>query len=213
MVPSALVLLHGLGRGSRSMRPLARDAERLGWRVLNVGYPSRRLGVQALAAEVGRSIAAFAPGEPLHFVTHSMGGILVRAAVAMGAIPAARVRRVVMLAPPNRGSEVADALARSRLYRLLLGPAGQELGTGAASVPLRLPAVPFECGVIAGARSLNPLLSRLIPGANDGKVSVTRAQVDGMRAWLVVPHGHTFLMHSRAVRAQTFHFLLHGSFA
>jgi hypothetical protein len=199
------------------MRPLALAAEARGYRVLNLGYASRTAGVAALAETVARDIATFAPGTRLHFVTHSMGGILLRAACAAGLLPPRRIGRAVMLAPPNRGSELPDALgARPVLgpvFRRLTGPAGAELGAGDDGVPGRLPPVAFDVGVIAGDRSLNPMFSRLLPGPNDGKVSVDRAAVEGMRDFLVVPHSHAFIMRAPAVIAQALHFLERGHFA
>jgi triacylglycerol lipase len=199
------------------MAPLARAARERGYRVLNLGYPSRARPVAELAAEVAACIGGFAAGSRLDFITHSMGAIVLRAAVAAGALPLDRVRRVVMLAPPNRGSELPDRFlatpALSRLYRAALGPAGAELGTHDGSVPLALPDPAFEFGVIAGSRSLNPLFSAVVEGVNDGKVSVERASHPAMRAMIVVPHSHSFLMRAPGVIGQCFHFLERGSFA
>jgi pimeloyl-ACP methyl ester carboxylesterase len=216
-IAPAVVLLHGLGRTARSMRPLARVAEARGWRVLNVAYPSRTAGVATLAEAVADAARAFAPEARLHFVTHSLGGILLRAAVWRGLVPLDRIGRAVMLAPPNQGSELPEALGArpllGPLFRRVSGPAGAELGTGAGGVIGRLPPVEFELGVIAGCRSLNPLFSALIDGPDDGKVAVARTAVGGMRDFLVVPHSHTFLMRAPAVITQVLHFLEHGTFA
>lgn len=199
------------------MAPLARAGRERGYRVLNLGYPSRARAVAELAMDVAARLEQFVPGARLDFVTHSMGAIVLRAAVAAGVLPVARVRRVVMLAPPNQGSELPDRFlatpALSRLYRAALGPAGAELGTLDGSVPLSLPDPPFEFGVIAGSRSLNPLFSAAVDGVNDGKVSVQRASHPAMRAMIVVPHSHSFLMRAPAVIRQCFHFLERGSFA
>lgn len=211
--PGALVLLHGLGRTPLSLWRLARRARGRGFRTHNLGYPSRRAPVWALAELVGRRLAALAEAEGrLDAVTHSLGGIVLRAAVAGGWLPASAIRRVVMLAPPSAGSELADVLARTPLFRLAVGPAGPELRTGAAGIPAGLPPVPFEVGVVAGSRSWSPIFARAFAGPNDGKVSVARAAVPGMRDFLVVPCGHTFLMDAPAVVPQLFHFLAHGAF-
>jgi triacylglycerol lipase len=211
-----VVLLHGLGRTPRAMWALERAARARGYRVLNLGYASRRGDVAQHAETVARTLRDSAPAGQLHFVTHSLGGIVLRQAVATGQLPAGRVARVVMLAPPNGGSEVADAFRQRRALRRLgpvvLGPAGADLGTGADALVQRLPPVPFELGVIAGTRSLNPVFSRLIEGENDGKVSVRRAAVPGMRAFLTVARSHTFLMLAPDVIAQTFTFLETGAF-
>lgn len=214
MPVTPLVLLHGLGRTRLSMWRLSRRAVARGWDVHNVGYPSRRAGVLTHAERIGLRLAALAADVgPLDAVTHSLGGIVLRAAVAGGWLPQAALRRVVMLAPPNAGSELADLLSRTPLFRLAVGPAGPQLGTGEGGVPGMLPAVPFETGVIAGARAANPLFARAFGGPNDGKVSVARAAVAGMRDFVEVPCGHTFIMDRPDVVRQIFHFLAHGEFA
>ena len=210
---TTLVLLHGLGRTSRSMRGLAAEGSRRGYEVANLSYRSRHAGVLAHAEQIGAALSAMTTTEPLHVVTHSMGGIVLRAAVASGWLPAERVGRVVMLAPPNGGSELAEWLCRSRIFQLAVGPAGPQLRTGAGGIAGTLPAVPFELGVIAGITRRALLAASLFPGPNDGKVSVERARVAGMRDFLVVPSGHTFMMHSPEVIKQVFNFLAAGSFA
>ena len=211
-----VILLHGLGRTSRSMQPIASAAGAHGYRVVNLGYRSRTAGIQALAERVAHEVNTVDTSARFHFVTHSLGGILLRVAVAAGLLRPERIDRVVMLAPPNKGSEVADLMSSRAALRTLFqhvsGPAGSELGTGAGDIIARLPAVNFHLGVIAGSRSLNPVFSAVIDGANDGKVGVARAAVDGMHDFLVVPHSHTFLMRAPAVIRQTLHFLEHGSF-
>ena len=168
-----VVLLHGLARTARSMVPLAVAFEAAGYRVLNVAYPSRLHVIEVLAeVAVGKALArcaAFAP-RAIHFVTHSLGGILVRQYLGRHAV--ANLGRVVMLAPPNQGSEVVDRFGWLPGFRLFNGPAIEQLGTGTASLPRRLGALHAPVGVIAGTRSVNWLLSTALPGPNDGKVSV-----------------------------------------
>ena len=117
-----------------------------------------------------------------------------------------------MLSPPNSGSELVDALRNNSLFRMGLGPSGQQLGTDPASIPNQLGPLNFEVGIITGTRSLNPLFSWLIPGKDDGKVSVENAKAPDMTDFLVVPHTHTFIMNSKVVIAQTLHFLRNGTF-
>lgn len=214
--PSAgnVVLLHGLARGGASMARVAGALRAAGYRVCTVDYPSRRYPVEELAARhVAPAVAACFPGDAgtVHFVTHSLGGIVVRS-LARGRPPFA-IGRVVMLGPPNRGSEAVDALGERWLFRLLNGPAGGQLGTGADDLPARLGPVPFELGVIAGTRSVNGGLSLLIPGPDDGKVAVCRAAVDGMADFVALAASHTFMMWDGDVLRQTIHFLDHGAFA
>lgn len=205
-----VVLLHGLARTPASMQPMAEALRAEGYRVCNLGYPSRHYPVGVLAREhVAPQIARCFPGHsgPVHFVTHSMGGILVRQLAADGRV---RIGRVVMLGPPNQGSEVVDALGDTALFRALNGPAGAQLGA-AAPLPLA-DARGFELGVIAGSRSINWGLSLLIPGEDDGKVAVARTRLAGMRDFRVIACSHPFLPRDREAIAETLHFLRHGSF-
>lgn len=209
-----VVLLHGLARGTASMARMAGQLRAAGYRVCNVAYPSREHPVEVLAARfVAPAVARCFPGSrrPIHFVTHSLGGILVRQLATGDAPP--RIGRVVMLGPPNGGSEVVDALGALRLFRVLNGPAGSQLGTGPAALPQRLGPVPFELGVIAGTRSVNGVLSQLIPGPDDGKVAVPRAGVAGMADFIALPASHTFMMLDGEVLRQTVRFLSVGAFA
>lgn len=207
-----VVLLHGLGRTRWSLWPVAREAARRGYPVHNLGYPSRRAPIEELAEDVGHRVHRLAADQSVHVVTHSMGGIVLRAAVAHGVLPAEAIARVVMLAPPNHGSELADRLKNYAFYRLALGPAGQQIGTGEHSVPLRLPPPPFEVGIIAGRRANNPLFARVLSDESDGKVTVASAQLEGMRELVVVDRSHTFIMWAPDVLAHIFSFLDTGRF-
>lgn len=207
-----VVLLHGMGRTPKSMAWLGRQLERGGFRVVNLGYPSTRQPIERLATHVRSQVErdnGYGTGR-VHFVTHSLGGIVLRAYLKESR--PTNLGRVVMLGPPNQGSELVDRLRRNVLLRRLLAPAGLQLGTGNDSIPNRLGAVDFELGVIAGSRSINPFFSRCLPGPHDGKVSVQRTRVEGMKESLIVPHSHTFLMWRRSVATQVIHFLQQGRF-
>ena len=208
-----LVLLHGLGRTRWSLWPLR--ARQLGADSPSTTSAIRRdvprskssLRTSGVACGVSRN------GGVVDVVTHSMGGIVLRAAVAAGNVPAESVRRVVMLAPPNHGSQLADRLSDYLVYRLALGPAAQQIGTGEHSVPRRLPPPPFEVGIIAGRRAANPFFARVLGDESDGKVTVASAQLEGMRELVVVDRSHTFIMWAPDVLAHIFSFLDTGRFA
>lgn len=186
---------------------------RSGYRVFNRSYPSRRHSISELAARLHAVVAEAAndlpPAGRIHFVTHSLGGILVRRYLEDHRLE--RLGHVVMLGPPNGGSEIVDHLGPRSLFQRIFGPAGTELGTGAHAVPPRLRPVDFSLGIIAGARS-SPWHRAFFGGDNDGKVSVERARVEGMRDFLIVPRGHSFMMWSPRVIAQVQAFLARGAF-
>lgn len=209
----AVILLHGLARTERSMRHMARALEAEGYSVVNQGYPSTSAQIEELA-DLAISEALADPvirvSQRVHFVTHSMGGILVRSYFARHNHE--KLGRVVMLAPPNQGSEVVDRLRDRWLFQVINGPAGSQLGTDPDSVPNQLGKVDFELGVIAGNRSINWINSMMIHGPNDGKVSVTGTRVEGMNDHVTIQTTHPFIMRNSSVIRQTLAFLENGVF-
>lgn len=206
-----VVLLHGLARSGFSMSSLAKRLERASFRVVNQSYPSRSRTIESLAAStIPAALAQCKEASTVHFVTHSMGGILVRQYLSQN--PVERLGRVVMLGPPNQGSEVVDKLGKLPGFAAMNGPAGLQLGTGGLSLPRRLGPANFEVGVIAGNRSLNFLLSALLPNEDDGKVSVASTRLANAADHITLPVTHTFMMRNRKVIAQVIHFLRHGHF-
>jgi pimeloyl-ACP methyl ester carboxylesterase len=207
-----VILLHGLGRTRWSFHRVRRTLEREGYRVINLTYPSRAQPVELLARDwLAPLVAAHGNAPRLHFVTHSMGGIVLRCYLRNHAVP--NPGRVVMLAPPNAGSELAERLKSSWLYRTVNGPAGQQLGP--AGLPHELgpwPAHAGALGIIAGDATLNPLFSALLPGPNDGKVTVASARLAGMTDFLVLPCSHTWLAWRHVVLDEIKTFLRAGRF-
>jgi triacylglycerol lipase len=208
-----VVLLHGLCRTKASMAKMQAALTTAGYVVSNDGYRSRSAGIESLSeAAVAAAMRhpRLAACTRIHFVAHSLGGLLVRSYFARHPDP--RLGRVVMLGPPNQGSEVVDRLGSWWAFRKLNGPAGSELGTAKEAMPNRLGPVAFEVGVIAGDRSLNWINSLMIDGRDDGKVAVARTRVAGMKDHLVVHATHPFLMKNDQVIANTITFLKTGSF-
>lgn len=180
-------LLHGIGKSHLDMFPLARTLHRAGYDVVNWKYPSRRHSIPELADQLARVVEAH-PSPRIHFVTHSMGGIVVRHYFCRHTSPA--TGRLVMIAPPNRGAWLASRLAGLSLYKRVFGPAGLDLREGeeglceAAGIP------PCEYGIIAGGRGRTPGMMPFIPGDNDGIISVDTTRLGGEKDFIVLPYLH-----------------------
>lgn len=210
----AVVLLHGLARTAASMDKLAAQLA-TNYYVVNQDYPSREYPIDTLANKaIKDALAQCKQASKVHFVTHSMGGILVRYYLQRQQIK--NLAYVVMLGPPNQGSELVDFFKTSNVgawfFNSVNGPAGSQLGTKGNSVPLDLGPVNFELGVIAGNTNYNPVSNTILDNQNDGKVSVERTKIKGMKDHIVLPVTHTFMMRNRLVIKQIEHFLCHGQF-
>jgi len=208
-----VILLHGIGRTLRWMRRLEKALRQQGFATLNLGYASRKKPLDLLAADIDVPIRQFTGeiGGPLHFVGHSMGGLLARVYIAK--YRPERLGRVVMLGTPNGGSEIADHLHRLALYRLYYGPAGQQLTTRLDRTLASLPALDYDVGIIAGSRSIAPVASLFkMPKPNDTMVSVKSSRLDGMTDHVVVKASHAGLPYHAKAIDQTIAFLREGRF-
>ncbi|MFL0809673.1 MAG: alpha/beta hydrolase [Agarilytica sp.] len=206
-----VILLHGLARTDSSMAKMEEALEREGYKAINAGYPSRKYEIEKLAGDtISAALKECGGDKKVNFVTHSMGGILVRQYLSEYEI--SNLNHVVMLGPPNQGSEVIDSLGTVPGFKLINGPAGLQLGTGEMSVPNKLGAADFSLGVIAGAKTINLILSSILPKPNDGKVSVESTMLNGMDDHIAMPVTHPFMMKNKKVIQQVIYFLKNGKF-
>jgi len=208
-----VVLLHGISRTALSFRKMQTALEAAGFATLNIDYPSRRHALEALAEHIHPAVTRLAAGieGQLHFVSHSMGGLLAR--VYISKYRPACLGRVVMLGTPNGGSEIADRLKNVALYRAWFGPAGEQLVTRRdAATDALFPAADYPVGIIAGNRSIDPISSLFLPKPHDGRVSVENTKLEGMADHIVIGTSHPWLPGNRMAIAQTVTFLKDGEF-
>ena len=208
-----VVLLHGVALSGWAMRPLARALEKAGYRTVNVSYPSRAMTIEDLAkdflpAQLRAHGVENAPR--VHFVTHSMGSLVLRAYLREQRPP--RLGRVVMLGPPNQGSAAADVAAKYALLRRIIGVNLSRLGTGPEGIAPQLPPADYELGIIAGTTHINPLFDDVLQGEHAGVVTLESARLEGMQDFIVLPHSHTVMLWREAVANQVIAFLRDGKF-
>lgn len=210
MLPA--LLLHGLCRTNRSMIPIQRFLTRAGYQVTNPSYPSRRFPIEILSRRyLAPILTKLQKPKPtrLCIVTHSMGGILIRHWLSENQpqVPF----RIVMIAPPNQGSEIVDSIGHWPLFKWLNGPAGQQLGT--QSLPSSLPQPTQEIGIIAGSRSINWINSLCyLPGDDDGKVTIASTQLPGATDHRTIAASHPMILHKTQTFQLTLKFLANGRF-
>jgi triacylglycerol lipase len=212
--PDCVVLLHGIGMRSYVMKRLESALRTEGYRVVNISYPSRRMPFEEIAgtylpAQLKKHDVARAPH--LHFVTHSLGSLVVRKLIA-DARPA-NLGRVVMIGPPNQGSTAADVAKENKLLGYFLGGNLVRLGTGEDAIVRTLGPADFDVGIIAGEMAVNPVFGKALGGKNDGAVTIESARLAGMKDFIVVPYSHTLMLWRAEVVDQARTYLREGKFA
>ncbi|KTD20095.1 lipase B [Legionella lansingensis] len=206
-----VILLHGLGRTHYSMSSLESTLKRQNFIVVNEDYPSTRKSIEDLANQyippmIDQCLSNHS--DHINFVTHSLGGIILREYLQNHQIP--KLSRIVMLAPPNHGSKLADLLHNNWIFKFFAGPAGQELTT--EKISIRGTLGPYQIGVIAGNFSLNPFNRLIFHEENDGKVAVSSTRMNTMKDFVILSVSHTFMMDNALVQKQILSFLDHGKF-
>lgn len=208
-----VVLLHGILRTHHHMNRLASALRKDDYIVLNLDYPSRKKNIEDIVEHVFREIEEKAsPDKPIHLVGFSLGALIIRGLIKQ--YPELSYGRLVLLAPPNEGSEVADYWKDSLLFQKVFGPAGQQLVTDQEEFKHLLidSLEDFEAGIIAGNRTVDPFSSGMLPGPNDGKVTIESTHLAGVQEHIVVSATHMFFPKNRTVIDNTRHFLATGKF-
>ena len=203
-------LIHGLARTSKSFSKLSHQLSDSGYTVINIDYPSTKHPIDTLTENYIKPVILQTQCTKKHIITHSMGGILFRNFIQNNHL--SELGHVVMLAPPNQGSQVVDKLKDYYLFKVINGPAGSELGTNLSSKPLLLDSAFYSLGVIAANKSFNWINSLIIPGQDDGKVSIASTKLKGMADHIIVPSNHTYIASNPKTIQQVFYFLKNGSF-
>lgn len=212
-----VILLHGIGQSKWNMAGIESALEKSDYEVLNIGYPSLHNNIINLARFLNRDLTARkiwdGESKKIHFVTHSMGGLVLDTYLQTykDEIPAEKLGRIVMLAPPHGGSEIADVLHDYQLYKWIYGPAGQDLTTkNRANINNK---IFYDLGIIAGDKRWPYIIAaHVIPGENDGRVSVEKTKLDGMDDHITLSATHSFISWKPVVYKQIVHFLKKGKF-
>ena len=206
----AVILVHGIGRSSKSFTALEKQLKQDGFSVFGFDYPSTRIPITESAEYLTRCTKSLEGIDEIYFVVHSMGGLVVRSMLSKHEDP--RFKRMVMLGVPNMGAELADTLANTAIYKAIYGPAGQQLVTGEQGFINKLPTPKFEFGVIAGARGTDGGYNPLIPGDDDGTVALSSTRLPGAADFMSRPVLHSFLMYNKGCVEACSRFLRTGKF-
>jgi esterase/lipase len=225
-----VIILHGILLGKWHLANLARYLTKQGYKVINIGYPSTKYPLEKLVNIVAQDITSKlteiavnnkSSEYTVNFIGYSMGGLILRAIFNSSNnhhnndnnnIIRKNLGKVLLLATPNHGSEVADFFKNNWLYKKIFGPAGRQLTTDQTDIQHLFTTIDYPLGVIAGNISLNYFFSKLINQPNDGKVSIASTKVDGMQDHITLPASHTWLPYNKKVQYQTVYFLQHGKF-
>ncbi len=207
----AVIYLHGIGRTSRSMRPILNAMPKDGYVHVPFEYPSTRVPIQQAAGYLHSLIESLTDVSRISFVVHSMGGLVVRRYLQDHRDP--RIHRMVMLGTPNSGAELADMLKRNLIFQTVYGPAGQELVTDPNGTIGSLPTPDFEFGIIAGGKGDERGFNPLLPGDDDGTVTIASTRLAGAADFLRSPKIHSILMSDETATAAIQCFLEHGRFS
>ena len=207
-----VVMLHGIARSSSHMKSLAKYLTKEGYEVINIDYPSTDHKFDKLTEIIEKELSnKLTKNKTTHFVSYSLGAVLTR--ILINKYKPKNLGKVVQLAPPNAGSEVADFLKNNWLYKKIYGPSGEQLVTNQKKIKDMFGKIDYELGIIAGNSTIDPISSfMIIPGPDDGKVSIESTKLEGMKDHIIVSASHTFFPSNKQVKKQTLYFLQNGKF-
>ncbi len=208
----SVVLLHGIGRTKNNMAYIEKHLTKHNYNVINIDYPSRKKTLKELTDIIKPAIEKhnIDKSKKIHFIAHSMGGLVTRSYIKK--YHPENLGKVIMLGTPNQGSETADFLKDNLLYKNFYGPAGQQLITDQSKLKELNGEIDYPLGIIAGNYSLAPISSIIIPGKDDGRVSIERTKIKGMTDHIVIDTNHTFMVVNKEVQQQALYFIEHGKF-
>jgi hypothetical protein len=219
MQGKAVVILHGLFRTRSAMAKLrSAIAEGDDYSVFCMGYPTTRGSVADHARSLDSAVRSLEGITEINFVAHSLGNLVVRHwlkdfAVTGTSLPAGQTfGRMVMLAPPNFQPQLATKLLRTQFSTFVAGAAAEQMATGWENLESRLTTPSFEFGVLAGGKGDNRGYNPLIPGDDDGVITVESTRLPGARDFRRLPVLHSFFMNDQKVHEMTARFLAHGYF-
>lgn len=206
-----VVLLHGILIGSWQMHPLSTFFAEQGYEVINIAYPSTDYNLEKLSSIVAADIKKrIIIDKPVHFIGYSMGGLVIRATLKK--YKPKIMGRVVQIATPNKGSEIADRLKNNIFYKFLYGPAGQQLITDQSKIKSLFGPIDYDLGIIAGYGANNFIFKKTFDGENDGTVAVNKVFIAGCKDYIKIRGTHFFMPFDTEVKSQALHFIKHGKF-
>jgi hypothetical protein len=214
-----VITMHGLLRSRSQLDGLAKFLrEEGGYEVINFGYASSRSEVGEHAEALARVVDHCGEAKEINFVAHSLGNIVLRHYLgdcetgAHGQKLNPKIKRIVMLGPPNNGAEMAKRFAENNLFKMVWGKSGQQLADRWGALQPKLCTPPCEFGIIAGASGTDIGWNPLVTGDDDMVVGVNETKLGGATDFLTLKVIHGEMMDNAAVRKATLNYLQQGYF-
>ena len=211
MTGKVVIVVHGIVRSSKSFAAMKEKLTQSGYNVIGFDYPSTRVKIPNSAAYLKQVVDSLSDVKEINFVVHSMGGLIVRSYLQQSQETDQRIKRMVMLGVPNLGAKMANVVQKNVLYKAIYGPAGQQLVDDPDGLIASLPTPGFEFAVISGGRGTDDGYNPLIPGDDDGTVTVESTRLPGAADFMTIDAIHSFLMSNDKVIDATQRFLTTGA--